>query len=183
MEDGDYEDWIDRAYLFSIALLNDHTYRIYGGCVDIRHDVHNTCFTSQTAHAPILRVYFDATCAEDPKPEIPCSAQARVQDALLTSIECFLITRKRPLDLTDEEFEAFVRQAARFFVLEDKLWRREAHSKHQLVLPPSKRYRVLEEAHNNLGHKGIYTISSRFWWPHIIEDIKWYVKTYHECQV
>jgi hypothetical protein len=161
MEDGNYEDWIDRAYLFSIALLNDHTYRIYGGCVDIRHDVHNTCFTSQTARAPILRMYFDATCTEDPKPEIPRSAQARVQDALLTSIECFLITRKRPLDLTDEEFEAFVRQAAHFFVLEDKLWRREAHSKHQLVLPPSKRYRVLEEAHNNLGHKGIYTISSR----------------------
>jgi len=94
---------------------------------------------------------------------------------------------KRPLDLVDEEFETFIRQAARFFVLEDKLWRREAHSKHQLVLPPSKRYRVLEEAHDDLGHKGIYTISSRlhshFWWPHIIEDIKWYAKTCHECQV
>jgi hypothetical protein len=91
--------------------------------------------------------------------------------------------RKRPLDLTDEEFETFVRQAACFFVLEDKLWRREAHGKHQLILPPCKRYRVLEEAHDDLGHKGIYTISSRFWWPHIIEDIKWYTKTCHECQV
>jgi hypothetical protein len=89
MEDGDYEDWIDCAYLFSIALLNDCTYRIYGGCVDIRHDVHNTCFTSHTACAPILRVYFDATRAEDPKPEIPHSEQARAQDALLTSIERF----------------------------------------------------------------------------------------------
>jgi hypothetical protein len=184
-EDGDYEDWIDRTYAFSIALLNDRTYRIYGRCVDIRHDVHNTCFTSQTAHAPILRVYFDATRAGDPKPEIPRSEQARAQDTLLTSIKRFLITRKRPLDLTDEEFETFIRQAAHFFVLEDKLWRREAHGKHQLVLPPSKRYRVLEEAHNDLGHKGIYTISSRlrsrFWWPHIIEDIKWYAKTCHEC--
>jgi hypothetical protein len=140
MEDGDYEDWIDRAYSFSIALLNDRTYRIYGGCVDICHDIHNTCFTSQTACAPILHVYFDATRAEDPKPDILRSEQARVQDALLTSIERFLITRKRLLDLTDEEFETFVRQAARFFVLEDKLWCREAHSKHQLVLPPSKQY-------------------------------------------
>jgi hypothetical protein len=140
MEDGDYEDWIDCAYWFSIALLNDCTYRIYGGCVDIRHDVHNTCFTSQTARAPILRVYFDATRAEDPKPEILCSEQAHVQDALLTSIERFLIMRKRPLDLTDEEFETFVRQSACVCVLEDKLWCREAHGKHQLVLPPSKRY-------------------------------------------
>jgi hypothetical protein len=187
MEDGDYEDWIDHTYSFSIALLNDHTYRIYGGCIDICHDMHNTCFTSQTARAPILHMYFNTTHAEDPKPEIPRSEQARTQDALLTSIERFLIMRKRPLDLTDEEFETFVRQAARFFVLEDKLWRREAHGKHQLVLPPSKRYRVLEEAHNDLGHKGIYMISSclhsRFWWLHIIEDIKWYMKTCHECQV
>jgi hypothetical protein len=140
MEDGNYEDWIDRAYSFSIALFNDRTYRIYGGCIDICHDMHNTCFTSQTVRMPILRVYFDATRAEDPKPEILRSEQARAQDALLTSIERFLITRKRPLDLTDEEFETFVKQAARFFVLEDKLWRREVHGKHQLVLPPSKRY-------------------------------------------
>jgi hypothetical protein len=160
VEDGNYEDWIDRAYLFSIALLNDRTYRIYGGCIDIRHNVHNMCFTSQTVRVPILCVYFDATHAEDPKPEILHSEQVRAQNALLTSIEHFLTTCKRPLDLTDEEFETFIRQAAHFFVLEDKLWRREAHGKHQLVLPPSKRYRVLEEAHNDLGHKGIYTISS-----------------------
>jgi len=182
-EDGDYEDWIDRAYSFSIALLNDHTYHIYDGCVDIHYDVHNTCFTSQTVCVPILRMYFDATRAEDPKPEIPRSEQACAQDALLTSFERFLVTRKRPLDLTDEEFETFIRQAARFFVLEDKLWHREAHGKHQLVLPPSKRYRVLEEAHDDLGHKEIYMISSCFWWPHIIEDIKWYAKICHECQV
>jgi hypothetical protein len=133
MEDGNYEDWID-------CTLNDRTYRIYGGCIDICHDMHYTCFTLQTVCAPILRVYFDATCSEDPKPEIPCSEQARAQDVLLTSIKCFLIARKRPLDLTDEEFKTFVRQAVRFFVLEDKLWRREVHGKHQLVLPPSKRY-------------------------------------------
>jgi len=144
------------------------------------------CITHASPHrpcTPILHVYFDTTHTEDPKPEILCSEQAHMQDALLTSIECFLITCKRPLDLTDEEFETFIRQAACFFVLEDKLWRREAHGKHQFILPPSKRYRVLEEAHDNLGHKGIYMISLHFWWPHIIEDIKWYVKTCHECQV
>jgi hypothetical protein len=48
MKDGDYEDWIDCTYSFSITLLNDCTYYIYGGCIDIRHDMHNTCFTSQT---------------------------------------------------------------------------------------------------------------------------------------
>jgi hypothetical protein len=134
MEDSNYEDWIDCAYSFSIALLNDCTYCIYGGCIDICHNVHNTYFTSQTARMPILHMYFDATCTEDPKPEILRSEQARTQDVLLTSIEYFLTTHKRPLDLMDEEFETFIRQAACFFVLEDKLWHREVHSKHQLVL-------------------------------------------------
>jgi hypothetical protein len=71
MEDSNYEDWIDHTYLFSIALLNNRTYHIYGGCIDICHNMHNMYFTSQTVHTPILHVYFDATHAEDPKPEIP----------------------------------------------------------------------------------------------------------------
>jgi hypothetical protein len=70
MEDSNYEDWIDCTYLFSIVLLNDRTYRIYGRCVDIHHNMHNTCFTLQTMRVPILRMYFDAICIEDPKLEI-----------------------------------------------------------------------------------------------------------------
>ncbi|KAG2338267.1 hypothetical protein BDR05DRAFT_848467, partial [Suillus weaverae] len=47
--------------------------------------------------------------------------------------------------------------------------------------------RILKEAHDDLGHKGIYTICMqlllRFWWLMIINDIKWYTRTCHECQV
>jgi hypothetical protein len=71
-------------------------------------------------------MYFDTIRTEDPKPDILCSEQACAQDTLLTSIEHFLIMCKRPLDLTDEEFETFVKQAVHFFILEDKLWCREA---------------------------------------------------------
>jgi hypothetical protein len=138
MEDDGYEDWIDCTYVFSITLLNNCTYCIYGGCIDIHHNVHNMCFTSQTMRMPILCVYFNTIHVEDPKLEIPHSEQVCMQDALLTSIEHFLITRKRPLGLTDEEFKTFMKQAAHFFILEDKLWCREAHGKHQLILPPSK---------------------------------------------
>jgi len=55
------------------------------------------------------------------------------------------------------------------------------------VVPESCRYRILKEAHNDLGHKGVYSICARlllrFWWPMIIKDIKWYNKTCHECQI
>jgi hypothetical protein len=187
IEDDNHEDWIDRAYSFAIALLNDRTHRIAGGSGDIRHEAHRTCFISQSARVPALRVYFDVAQTEEPEPDIPRSDAARAQDALMTTIEQFLTTRERPTDVSDEEFEKFVNNAARYFVLEGNLWRRASHGKHQLVLPPNKRYRVLKEAHDDLGHKGIYTVSARlrlrFWWPRIIEDIKWYGQTCHECQV
>jgi len=63
----------------------------------------------------------------------------------------------------------------------------ETQGKHQLVVDPRKRYRILKEAHHDLGHKGVYAVHMqlllRFWWPHIIDDIKWYARTCHECQV
>jgi transposase InsO family protein len=72
-------------------------------------------------------------------------------------------------------------------VRDERLWRRQAQGKHQLVLPPQQRETVLREAHDELGHKGLYptlrTILDRFWWPHIALDVKQHVTTCHECQL
>lgn len=50
-----------------------------------------------------------------------------------------------------------------------------------------ERARILKEAHDNLGHKGMYSttakIALRFWWPGLAEDVQWFVRTCHECQV
>ena len=47
--------------------------------------------------------------------------------------------------------------------------------------------KVLQQAHNRLGHKGYYatlhTLLDRFWWPLIAHDIKQYITTCHECQL
>ena len=44
----------------------------------------------------------------------------------------------------------------------------------------------MKQAHNDLEHKGMFTVkarlSERFWWPDMEEDIKWFVRTCHECQ-
>jgi len=38
-----------------------------------------------------------------------------------------------------------------------------------------------------MGHKGIWAttalIRERFWWPRIINDVKWYIRTCHLCQL
>ena len=55
-----------------------------------------------------------------------------------------------------------------------------------MVLAPSRRLPIMEQAHDRLGHKGVFAtmahISEQFWWPFMHDDIKWYVQTCHLCQ-
>jgi hypothetical protein len=132
---------------------------------------------------PDMRIFLDIINVKKDKPPIPRSNEVQGLDTKMVVIKLFLILCKKPVNLSDEEFKSFVHYVARFFILEDNLWHRDPQGKHQLVVDPHKCYRILKEAHNDLGHKGVYTVHMRFWWPHIIDDIKWYAHTCHECQV
>jgi hypothetical protein len=61
------------------------------------------------------------------------------------------------------------------------------HGKHRIVVPKEKRYELLKEVHDILGHKKIYAMRmqllERFWWPFLDQDVKWFVQTCHQCQV
>jgi hypothetical protein len=61
------------------------------------------------------------------------------------------------------------------------------HGKHKIVVPKEKRYELLKEVHDILGHKKIYAVwmqlLERFWWPFLDQDVKWFVRTCHQCQV
>ncbi|KAJ3779807.1 hypothetical protein GGU10DRAFT_280265, partial [Lentinula aff. detonsa] len=50
-----------------------------------------------------------------------------------------------------------------------------------------RRIPIMIEAHEKTGHKGIWATNSsiheRFWWPRIIDDVKWFIKTCHICQL
>ncbi|KIO02719.1 hypothetical protein M404DRAFT_147444 [Pisolithus tinctorius Marx 270] len=120
-------------------------------------------------------------------PAIPWSTKARACEAKIEMIRPFLTTCERPPDLTDVQCSSFFNSASRFFLLDGNLWHREPHGQHQLVVNESKWYRLIKEAHDNLGHKGVFMVRSRlllcFWWPLLVEDVKWYVRTCHECQI
>jgi len=55
------------------------------------------------------------------------------------------------------------------------------------VVPEHQRFGLIKEAHNDLGHKGVFTVRTRlllrFWWPMLVDDVKWFVRTCHECQI
>jgi hypothetical protein len=149
--------------------------------------VHNAPYAQRLAHLPDMRVFLDIIDAKKDEPPIPRSNKVQVLDAKMVTIKRFLNLCKKPIDLSDEEFKSFVHYAVHFFILEDHLWHRDPQGKHQLVVDLCKRYRILKEAHDDLGHKGVYTVHMRlllqFLWPHIIDNVKWYARTCHECQV
>jgi hypothetical protein len=77
--------------------------------------------------------------------------------------------------------------SSRFFFSNGKLWRRDTHGKHKIVVLKEKRYELLKEVHDILGHKKIYAVRMQllecFWWLFLDQDVKWFIQTCHQCQV
>jgi hypothetical protein len=119
--------------------------------------------------------------------EIPRSAKALKRDEKLSLIRHFLETLERPPDLTDEEYRLFIRQAMDYFIYEKRMFRKTKDGGAQQVPDIADRYSIIQYAHDVLGHKGIFAttrnILLRFWWPLLNDDVRWYTRTCHECQV
>ncbi|KAJ2934659.1 hypothetical protein H1R20_g2456, partial [Candolleomyces eurysporus] len=175
-DQDDYDEWIDSANVFSMEVLNrgrqNLNLRSTPGFSHPRN-------TNSLNHA-ILSIGVQEL-------EIPRSSKAIERDRLIEDIRTYLDTLRRPSGLTEDEYKKFIRYAFDFFVMDGKLFRKDRHQRHQVVIPPGRCLSILRQAHDNLGHKGVFTVSSRllarFWWPHLLDDVKWYVKSCHECQI
>ena len=120
--------------------------------------------------------------------KIPRSKEAVLGDNKLIEVQCFLENRQVKLSDSVKDIKEFTKYASEFFVLDDKLWWKDCHRRHKIVIPKEKGLDLVRQAHNKLGHKGIFTTQIQlcerlFWWPHMDEDIRWYTWTCHECQV
>jgi hypothetical protein len=120
-------------------------------------------------------------------PTIPRSAKALAKEAQIEQIRGFLDTRIRPPDISDADFTSFIIATTRFFLLNGTLYRHEPHGQHWLVVPVECRFGLIKEAHDSLGHKGVFLVWTHlllhFWWPMLVDDVKWYNQTCHECQI
>ena len=118
---------------------------------------------------------------------VPRSKTARRKDLRLVDIKTYLDTLQLPDYINDSNRRSFINRAAMFFVRNSELYKKARGTRpHQLVVPPERRFRLLHQGHDLLGHKGFVTVQhhilSRFWWPNVGEDIKWYLKSCSECQ-
>jgi hypothetical protein len=68
----------------------------------------------------------------------PRSAQAKVDDSHLLKVFQWLQDLRRPDGLSDAEYATFVRYCTYFFVDDNRLWRKDSHGAHKLVIPPGR---------------------------------------------
>ena len=125
--------------------------------------------------------------SSDPELEIPRSSRALLRDRKLVTIRQFLSDTVRPPGLSDDEYKSFIRQAMGFYLVDSKLFRKNKSDAPQLVPQSHERLAIIAYTHDRLGHKGVFATTKnllvRFWWPHLNNDVRWYIRTCHECQV
>ena len=122
----------------------------------------------------------------NPLDPIPYTEDDLRSDKRLDMVKRYLTDLQRPEEHSDDEFKKFVRYASNFYLDNERLYRKHKLGHHQVVPVNTKRFELIRQAHDDMGHKGTYTVWSRlterFWWPHMDRHIKWFVQTCHACQ-
>ena len=158
------EDWLDDVVSCGVWIAN--TVQQEGSCL-------------------VLKVMMGNEDTE--MPDIPTKQATFDKYTQLQQIRTLLEDLQLPDGLSEKQRTTFLRQASRFFVKNGKLCRKNDSGRHQLVATIEDRLTILQRTHDNLGHKGIYatrrTIADRFWWPSLDEDVAWFIKTCHQCQI
>ena len=198
-EDDDVEEWIDRACGFAIHVMNWSRVRrsslletISASRLLVKGRNLGHVFadrrvkpSNQPLMSPTASVY--ANLVEDHQYEIPRTKEADDAERELDRAKEFLKGKTRPEGMTAQDYERFVRRTRNYFLLDGSLWRKDSTGEHKLVLPRERRISVLKQVHDDLGHKGYWIVRrrllDRFWWPLMDRDLKWYLKTCHECQL
>ena len=173
-EEDDPEEWIDKTLGLSIWTSSTSaklTLLIGNASVSV--------LSSGIDHS-------DSTHA-DPPIEFPSSDKSCDAEAEMMKIQHYLGTLRKPLDIAGESWEKFLRKTKHYYLLDGRLWRHNPTGRDQLFISLPHRLAIVSAVHDDLGHKGIYstrrTLLDRFWWPLLDQDVKWYIKTCHQCQL
>ena len=89
---------------------------------------------------------------------VPRSSTAQKEEKRLARVTQFLDDLLRPPEMTNPEFDTFVKYCMQFFVHDGKLWRHDPNRMHKVVVQQNKWLAILKECHNDLGHKGFFAM-------------------------
>ena len=118
---------------------------------------------------------------------IPRSEKAKMDDERLEKVRKWLERQERPEGMEDQEYKGFMRYCTEFFMVGSRLWRKVGSGQHKAVIGQERRLFLLNSAHNDVGHHGFFAthalLAERFWWPHLAQDVNWFIGTCHNCQI
>lgn len=185
--DDDFDDWIDNLYGF-LHLINPSPYLSQTSKKTARRSVATFVHRVRPSTDDSVNVF--SLSAPDESLDydgVPRGEKAIAEDERLGLVKGFLGDLQRPPMLNDKQYQTFVRYCMRFFWKDEKLWRKDPlRGEHKLVMEKERRLDVLRECHDALGHKGFFAtralVQERFWWPHMHDDVKWFVQTCKLCQ-
>ena len=143
----EFEDWIDNLYGFA-HMINPSIPAPRSG--QLVHTLAMEVTPSRAHGIP------DAMPHSPNYDSVPRSAAAMRADNKLIQINDWLEFLERPEDLSDQDYAALIRAAARFFLDEHILWKRDPQGHHKRVLYRHRRLEAIQVAHDDAGHRGFY---------------------------
>jgi hypothetical protein len=171
----DFEEWIDDSYGFFMELANWRPPHLFPSALTmhplltelIRPAASASVFAVSTSVATSVfaasasdtaaSAFIMEETADDESNDIPRSPRASAAYDRLAEVEQYLQFLTRPQGLSDSDFCKFMQYSSGFFFSNGKLWRRDMHRKHKIVVLKEK-YELLKEVHDILGHKKIYAV-------------------------
>jgi len=110
------------------------------------------------------------------------------QDTTLRRILHFLETTQLPAFPSNTAHKHFIRRSLQFFIQSGQLFKRcGPQPPVKVIFDPDLRAQILNQAHEELGHCGIYgvfqAIRQWFYWLQMYQDVTHHVRSCHECQI
>jgi len=144
-EDDDFKDWVDHLYGFV-------------------HVVHNLFPASMThsipPHSPFIATLTNVQVSSEEDSEeydkVPHTKKAQDEDQKLAAVWIWHRDLVCPNGVSNSTYKTFLQYVTQFFVDSDRMWKKNTHGLHQLVIGPMDHLQVLSQIHDNLGHQGFY---------------------------
>jgi hypothetical protein len=178
--EDDFDDWIDDVHGF-VHMINPHP----ANTTTLITATPMTCYITEAERDDSPPIELDNS-EGDTYDLVPRSDASVKADERLLKVQPWLETLQRPDDLSDTEYKTFMRYCTEFFIFQDRLWRKDPKG-HKMVIQRTRRLFLMMTAHNDVGHHGVFAtlalLTERYWWPHMAQDVAWYVLTCHICQV
>lgn len=119
--------------------------------------------------------------------ELPKRTRIATHDteAAWQNIREYLETNQVPKQIPNKK--SFVQSAKRYFIYNDKLWRKSSESPKMVIISKSRREELLKQSHDESGHRGrdptYRKLCDSYFWPNMYIDVGLYCRTCRECQL